>query len=80
MTRRLETSQWHDRTEEPVIIWAYTGVWDLVPVAVDGSDVIIYVVEETSSLCRRESLDDALPHLDPEDVAEMYREMLTARR
>ena len=35
MTRRLDISQWRDRTEEPVIIWAYTGVWELMPVAVD---------------------------------------------
>lgn len=35
MTRRLDISQWRDRTEEPVIVWTYTGVWELLPVAVD---------------------------------------------
>jgi hypothetical protein len=35
MTRRVDISQWRDRTEEPVIVWTYTGVWELLPVAVD---------------------------------------------
>lgn len=150
MSRRIDISQWRDHTEEPVIVWAYTGVWELEPVAVDdsheadiydeytrawyaagyyqtaeeleenaswydltaeelrdildsgddlaqtraglprmyyaegvnedGSDAIIYVDEETQSQTHRESLEEATPHLDPEDVAEIYRAMLEARK
>ena len=36
MTRQLDISQWRDRTEEPVIVWTYTGVAELAPVAVDA--------------------------------------------
>lgn len=145
MSRRINLDQWRDRTEEPVIVWTYTGVWELEPVAVDdshegdiydeyahawyaagyyqtreeveeefsedytpeqieelystdraaraglpyeycaegcnedGSDAIIYVDEETQASSRRESLEDATPYLDPEDVAEIYREILAAR-
>ena len=37
MTRRLNTDQWRDHTEEPIIVWVYDGVWELAPVAVDDS-------------------------------------------
>lgn len=37
MTRRINLDQWHDRTEEPAIVWAYVGTWDLQPVAVDDT-------------------------------------------
>jgi len=145
MSRRINLDQWRDHTEEPVIVWTYTGVWELLPVAVDdsheadiydeyaaawyatgyyqtreqveeehadeytpeeieelystdrasraglpyeyyaegvnedGSDAIIYVDEETQSGSHRESLEEATPYLDPEDVAEIYRAMLEAR-
>lgn len=147
MTRRLDISQWRDRTEEPVIVCVYTGVWELEPVAVDdshesdlydeyahaffaarayqtfeevceeyaddytpdqiedlyargdgsearaglpamwcvegteadGSDSIIYVDEEIFASSHRESLEEATPYLDPEDVAAIYRAMLEAR-
>ena len=145
MSRRINLDQWRDRTEEPVIVWAYTGVWELEPVAVDdsheadiydeyarawyaagyyqtreqveeefsedytpdqieelystdraaraglpyeyyaegvnedGSDAIIYVDEETQANSRRETLEEATPYLDPEDVSEIYRAMLEAR-
>ena len=36
MSRPADLTQWRDHTEEPVIIWAYTGVWELMPVAVDA--------------------------------------------
>lgn len=36
MTRSVDISQWRDRTEEPAIVWTYTGVWELMPVAVDA--------------------------------------------
>lgn len=48
-------------------------------VAEDGSDVLIYVDEQTVYNTRRESLEDAAAHLYPEDVAEIYREVLAAR-
>ena len=150
MSRPADLTQWRDRTEEPVIIWAYTGVWELMPVAVDavgpeadeydqvtrawyaagyyqtreeleanaswydltpaqiwelysrgdysaekaglptetyaegcnddGSDAIIYVDEATWSTSRRETLEEATPYLDPEDVAEIYRAILAARK
>lgn len=149
MTRSVDISQWRDKTEEPVIVWAYTGGWELQPVAIDavgpeadeydqiarawyaagyyqtaeelesnaswydltpeqiedlysagdwsaeraglptqyyaegvnedGSDAIIYVDEETISQTRRETLAEATPYLDPEDVAEIYRAILAAR-
>ena len=31
----VDLTQWRDRTEEPVIVWTYIGVWELMPVAVD---------------------------------------------
>lgn len=37
MSRPVDLSQWRDHTEEPVIVWVYTGVWELMPVAVDDS-------------------------------------------
>lgn len=147
MTRRINLDQWRDRTEEPVIVWTYTGVWELEPVAVDdshdadiyqeyaaafyaakayktfdevceewkedltpeeieklyqwgdgrearrglpaswyveganedGSDAIIYVDEETQANSRRETLEEATPYLDPEDVAEVFRAILATR-
>lgn len=35
MSRTADLTQWRDRTEEPAIIWTYTGVFELMPVAVD---------------------------------------------
>lgn len=35
MTRPVDISQWRDRTEEPVIVWVFTGYVELAPVAVD---------------------------------------------
>lgn len=36
MTRQVITDQWRDHTEPPVIVWTYTGFWELEPVAVDA--------------------------------------------
>lgn len=33
----VDLTQWKDRTEEPAIVWAYVGTWDLQPVAVDDT-------------------------------------------
>ena len=148
MTHRINLDQWRDRTEEPVIIWAFTGYVELQPVAVDdsheadiydeytrawyaartyqtreeldseaswydltpeqieelynrgdgsaeaaglpyeyyaegcnedGSDALIYVSEETECNTHRETLEEATPYLDPEDVAEIRREIIAAR-
>lgn len=148
MTRRLNLDQWTTREELPAIVWTYTGVWELVPVAVndshdsdvyneyaaaffaarayqtaeeveqehadelspeeiadyyengpkvaayaglptewyvegaaeDGSDVIIYVDEETSYNSRREDWQTAVPYLDPEDVNDVWQIVADARR
>lgn len=146
MTRRLDISQWKDRTEAPVIVWTYDGVWELAPVAVDNShendlyaeyaaaffaakayqtfeevceeyaddytpeqiedfydagdgseeraglpaswyvegtedgDQIIYVDPETFANSHRETLEEAVKYLDPEDVAEIYQEIIAAHR
>ncbi len=149
MTRRINTDQWRDHTEEPVIVWTYTGVWELEPVAVDdthesdlyneytrawyaagayyneeglkeearfhdltieqayelysradgsaeaaglpreyyaegvnedGSDAVIYIDETTEFETHRESLEEAAPYLDPEDVEEIRAAMLEARK
>lgn len=148
MKSTADLSQWRDRTEEPVIIWApvsdytaepiavddsheadvydeYTRAWyaartyqtreeldndaswyDLTPEQIeelyqrgdfsaeraglpaeyyaegvneDGSDALIYVDEATVYNTHRETLAEATPNLDPESVAEIYREILAAR-
>lgn len=145
MTRRINLDQWHDRTQEPIIINVYDGFVYLQPVAVDdshendlyqenarafyaarafmareeleeeyaedytpeeidelystnrasreglpvewcaegvnedGSDQVIYIDPETYENSNRETLEEATPYLDPEDVAEIYRAMLEAR-
>lgn len=149
MTQTADLTQWRDRTQAPVIVWVYTGGYQLQPVAVDDShegdlydeyaraffaarayqtaeeleddagwydltpaqmwelysrgdysaerhglpaqwyaegveeyhdDAIIYVDEATISESRRETLEEATPYLAPESVAEIYREILEARR
>lgn len=45
----------------------------------DGSDTIMYVAEETLCNSHRETLAEATPYLDPEDVARIYRAILDAR-
>lgn len=37
MTRRVNIDQWTYRDEPPVIVWVYTGFWELLPVAVNDS-------------------------------------------
>lgn len=37
MTRRVDLTQWRDRTQEPAIVCVYDGCWELLPVAVDDS-------------------------------------------
>ena len=45
----------------------------------DGSDAVTYVDDATVYGTHRETLAEATPNLDPESVAEIYREMLAAR-
>lgn len=45
----------------------------------DGSDPTIYVTEATEYDTHRETLEEATPYLEPEDVAEIYRAILAAR-
>lgn len=149
MTRRVNTDQWRDHTEPPVIVWVFTGYVELEPVAVDdthegdlyneytrawyaagayqtreeleedasfydltpaqmeelyskgdgsaeaaglpreyyaegvnedGSDTVIYIDEATEFESHRESLEEAAPYLDPEDVEEIRAAMLEARK
>lgn len=81
MTRRLDISQWRDRTEEPVIVWTYTGVAELAPVAVDAVgpeadeyDQIVRAWYAAGYYQTRDDLDkDAgLYDLTPEQIEELY--------
>lgn len=46
----------------------------------DGSDTIIYIDEVTWSESHRETLEEATPYLDPEDVAEIHHAITEARK
>lgn len=47
--------------------------------AEDSSDLLIYVDEETVYNTRRETWEDAIKYLDPEDVNEVWQEITNAR-
>ena len=80
MSRRVDISQWRDRTEEPAIMWTYTGVWELAPVAVDpvGPEADEYDqyarawyaagYYQTREQVEEEHADD----LTPEQIEELY--------
>lgn len=80
MTRQVDITQWRDRTEEPVIVWTYTGVWELLPVAVDPvgpeADEYDQIVRawyaagyyQTREELKQEHADD----LTPEQIEELY--------
>ena len=81
MSRRIDISQWRDRTEEPVIVWTYTGVWDLAPVAVD---TVGPEADEYDQVARawyaagyyqtREQVEeDHADDLTPEQIEELYQ-------
>lgn len=78
--QRVNLDQWRDRTEAPVIVWTYTGVWELLPVAVDpvGPEA-----DEYDQLARawyaagayqtREQVEeDHADELTPEQIEELY--------
>ena len=54
-------------------------MWYAEGVNEDGSDAVTYVDDATVYGTHRETLAEATPNLDPESVAEIYREMLAAR-
>lgn len=81
MTRRIDISQWRDRTEEPVIVWTYTGVWELLPVAVDAVgpeadeyDQIARAWYAAGYYQTREELEENAGFYDlaPEQIEELY--------
>ena len=81
MTRRIDISQWRDRTEEPVIVWTYTGVWELLPVAVDAVgpeadeyDQIARAWYAAGYYQTREQVEeDHADELTPEQIEELYQ-------
>ena len=46
----------------------------------DGSDALIYVSEVTEAETRRETLEEAAPYIDAEDLAEIRAEIEKARK
>lgn len=80
MTRSVDISQWRDRTEEPVIVWTYTGVWELLPVAVDPVgpeadeyDQIVRAWYAAGYYYTREELEqEHADSLTPEQIEELY--------
>lgn len=80
MTRRIDISQWRDRTQEPVIVWTYTGVWELMPVAVDTVgpeadeyDQIARAWYAAGAYQTREQVEeDHASDLTPEQIEELY--------
>lgn len=81
MTRTADISQWRDRTEDPVIVWTYTGVWELLPVAVDAVgpeadeyDQITRAWYAAGYYQTREELDKNASWYDltPEQIEELY--------
>lgn len=80
MTRSVDISQWRDRTEEPVIVWTYTGVWELLPVAVDAVgpeadeyDQIARAWYASGYYQTREQVEeDHAADLTPEQIDELY--------
>ena len=80
MTRSVDLTQWRDHTEEPVIVWAYTGIWELMPVAVDA---VGPEADEYDQLARawyaagyyytREELEaEYADRFTPEQIEELY--------
>lgn len=81
MTRPVDITQWRDHTEEPVIVWAYTGVAELAPVAVDQVgpeadeyDQIVRAWYAAGYYQTREELDKDAGWYDltPEQIKELY--------
>ena len=82
MSRRIDISQLRDCTEEPVIVWTYTGVWELEPVAVDAVgpeadeyDQIARAWYAAGYYQTREELEKDADFYDltPEQIEELYQ-------
>ena len=79
MTRRVITDQWHDHTEEPVIVWVYTGFCELEPVAVDDSHEADIYQEYAAAfyaarayMTREELEEEFSEDYTPEQIDELY--------
>ena len=76
----VDLTQWRDRTEEPVIVWTYIGVWELMPVAVDPVgpeadeyDQIARAWYAAGYYQTREQVEeDHADELTPEQIEELY--------
>jgi len=81
MTRPADLTQWRDRTEAPVIVWTYTGVWELLPVAVDTVgpeadeyDQITRAWYAAGYYQTREDIEaEHADDLTPEQIEELYQ-------
>lgn len=81
MARTADITQWRDRTEEPAIIWAYTGVWEPMPVAVDQVgpeadeyDQIAHAWYAAGYYQTREEIEqEHADDLTPEQIEELYQ-------
>ena len=85
-----ENASWYDLTPEQIEELYQRGdgsadraglpvEWYAEGTEPDGSDSIIYVSQDTEYNTHRESLEEAVKYLDPEDVATIYRAILEAR-
>lgn len=85
-----ENASWYDLTPEQIEELYSRGdgsadraglpvEWYAEGVNQDGSDALIYVDQDTEYNTHRETLEEATPYLDPEDIAAIYRAMLEAR-
>lgn len=80
MSRTVDLTQWRDHTEEPVIIWAYTGIWELMPVAVDAVgpeadeyDQIVRAWFAAGYYYTREEIEqEHADDLTPDQIEELY--------
>lgn len=75
----VNISQWHDRTQEPIIVWTYNGYWQLEPVAVDDShEADIYqeyasAVYATGCYMTREQVEEEYADdYTPDEIDELY--------
>jgi hypothetical protein len=79
MTRRINTDQWRDKTQEPAIVCVYDGVWELLPVAVDDShEADLYQEYASAFYAARaymtfdEVCEEYADDYTPEQIEDMY--------
>lgn len=81
MTRRLDISQWRDRTEEPVIVWVPISAYTADPYAVDDShdndlyDEYARAFFASGQYQTREQLEEDADWYDltPDQIEELYQ-------